>query len=271
LRIAFTLGAAKNASLAMLVCCGVLVFGGAAAAEEAPRAPEEVDEYFSSGLLPRLTDLYGPGVGGEAGIDFAEPAATIGPITRVMVWTKDFRAGLDTDHAVELSNSWVAPITRGGPGPDAAADAAQPADEVQLGLATVWISPHSDSPELASFDPSPVLGPALARAPEGAVLVYDGEQDAWYGLAGDQLIPLAQAGNAISSGPVPLRDAQQTLWRELETLPGQHENSGFVVAALTLAVVVMLLAVFVLVPDRRRAAVHPEVAPGLDPGDGQRE
>ena len=256
----------------MLVGFGVLTFGGSTAvAADAPRLPEEVAEYFTSGLLPRLSDLYGPGVGGEVGIDFDETTTTIGPITRVMVWTEDFRAGVDADYAVELSNSWVAAISSGGP---AAADAAEGAEEavgeMQLGLATVWISPQTDLPELASFVPSAVLGPALATAPEGARLVYDAEQDAWYALVADQLTPLAQRGEAVSGASLSLRDAQQTLWQELETLPGTQSNGGFVVAGLTLAFVVVLLAIFVLVPDRRRATIDPDLALGFGPSDGRK-
>jgi hypothetical protein len=274
MRIAFTLGAARNASLALLVGFGALILGAApAAVADEPRLPEEVAEYFASGLLPRLNDLYGPGVGGQVGIDFDESTTTIGPITRVMVWTKAFRSGDDTDLAVELSNTWVAPISSGPAveaGVDAAAGAPEATEQVQLGLATVWINPHSDLPELASFAPSPVLGPALAAAPEGSMLVYDAEQDAWYALAGDQLTLLGQAGEAVSGASLLLRDAQQTLWQDLETLPGAPANSGFVVAGLTLAFVVVLLAVFVLVPDRRHTALDPEVALGFGPSDGNR-
>lgn len=227
--------------------------------------PEEVAEYFSTELIPRLDDLYGPGASGESGIDFDESNTTIGPITRVMVWTEDFRAGVDTDLAVELSNTWVAPITSTD---EAAADAAEaPAETLQLGLATVWISPYTNLPELANFVPSDALGPALAEAPEGSMLVHDEEQDAWYALAGDQLTPLAQGGDAISGPPIALGDAQQTLWQELETLPQPRANNGFVIAGLTLAFVVVLLAIFVLVPDRRHTALDPELALGFGPPD----
>ncbi|MEX1079640.1 MAG: hypothetical protein WED09_11085 [Homoserinimonas sp.] len=268
MRIAFTLGAATKASLAMLVCCGALAAGSsAAAASEPPQVPEEVADYFSSDLLPRLIDLYGLAAGGEAGIDFAEETSTIGPITRVTVWTEAFRAGLDTDLAVEPSNTWVAPIINGETTHDAEADATA-ADETHLGLAAVWISPYTNEPELANFVPSPHLGPAIAGAPEGSLLVHDDEHDSWYALAGDQLTLLAQDGNPVSGPPVSLRDAQETLWQELETLPAAQANNGFVVAGLTLAFVVVLLAIFVLVPDRRHGVLDPEVALGFDPASG---
>ncbi|MHA6669182.1 hypothetical protein ACX3O0_09975 [Homoserinimonas sp. A447] len=258
----------------MLVSIGALAAGTSAAADEPSRVPEEVAEYFSSHLIPRLGDLYGPGVGGEPGIAFDESTTTVGPITRVMVWTEDFRAGVDTDLAVELSNSWVAPITSTEATAEAATDAAvpsePPAEVLQLGLATVWISPYSNLPELANFVPGAGLGPAIAAAPEGSMLVHDEEQDAWYALSGDQLTPLAQGGEAVSGAAIDLDNAQQTLWQELETLPTPRANNGFVIAGLTLAFVVVLLAIFVLVPDRRHTALDPEVALGFGPSDGSR-
>src|SRR5690554_3857895 len=142
----------------MLVSFGALAAGSSAAADEPPRVPEEVAEYFSTALIPRLGDLYGPGAGGAPGIDF-DDSTTVGPISRVMVWTEDFRAGADTNLAVELSNTWVAPITSSEAADEAATDAApsdaaaSQAEVQQLGLATVWISPSTNLPELANFVP----------------------------------------------------------------------------------------------------------------------
>jgi hypothetical protein len=258
LRIAFTLGAARKASLALLVGFGVLTAGASATAATDPQqVPEEVSDYFSSELVSRLADLYGPGADGVSGLDFDEETTVVGPISRLMVWTEEFRAGVDTDLPVELSNSWVAAITEG-----AAADTAE-AEPVQLGVATVWISPYTNEPELASFAPSDVLGPALADAPEGSMLVHDAEHDGWYALTGRQLTPLAQGGHAVSSAPIPLADAQRTLWQQLETLPEPQANQGFIIAGLTLAFVVVLLAIFVLVPDRRKGSLDPEATLGF--------
>jgi hypothetical protein len=249
----------------MLVGFGVLAAGvPAAAATDPQQVPEEVAEYFSSELVPRLSDLYGPGADGVAGVDFNEETTTIGPIQRLMVWTEEFRAGADTDLAVELSNTWVATITDGAPATAPEADAAEgESDAVPLGLATVWISPYTNEPELAAFFPSTVLGPAIAAAPEGSMLVHDDEHDGWYALSGRQLTPLAQNGESVSGAPIPLADAQQTLWQQLETLPDPRTNHGFVIAGLTLAFVVVLLAIFVLVPDRRQATLDPERALGF--------
>jgi len=273
-RIAFTLGAVARVSLAMLVGFGALAIAApAAAADGSSGVPEEVAEYFESGLLPRLADLYGPGTDGAAGIDFADETTSVGTITRVMVWTDEFRAGADTDLAVELSNTWVAPITSGEVADEAEADAAEgsdPAEVEKLGLAVVWISPYTNEPELAHFTPSEILGPALAKAPDESMLVHDEEYDAWYALAGDQLMPLAQGGEAVSGAPLSLTEAQPTLWKQLETLPESGDNNGFVVAGLTLAFVVVLLAIFVLVPDRRPAVTDPEAALGFGPSDSER-
>lgn len=264
LRIAFTLGAAIKACLALLVGFGVLTAAPSAAAAAGPQVPEEVAEYFSSELVSRLADLYGPGADGVAELQFDEESTVVGPISRLMVWTKEFRSGADTDLPVELSNSWVAAITEAAPVATAEADAAE-AEPVHLGVATVWISPYTNEPELASFVPSTVLGPALAAAPEGSSLVHDAEHDGWYALTGRQLTPLAQAGEAVSGTPIALADAQQTLWQQLETLPEASANQGFVIAGLTLAFVVLLLAIFVLVPDRRKDSLDPETVLGFGP------
>ena len=268
MRIAFTLGAVRNIGLALLASFGVLAAGSTAAmADEAPRVPEEVASYFASELIPRLADLYGPAANGQAGIDFDADTTTIGPITRVMVFTEEFRAGADTNLAVELSNTWVSPITSTRAA-EVAADAAAAGEEAevqQLGLATVWISPYTNLPELANFVPSEAIGPALAAAPGGSMLVHDAEQDAWFALAGDQLTPLAQGPEVTTGSAMSLDEAQRTLWQQLETLPQPRGNNGFVVAGLTLALVVVLLAIFVLVPDRRRSVIDPEVALGFAP------
>ena len=261
MRIAFTLGAVRNLGLALLVSFCVLAAGATSpAAAEEPKVPEEVAGYFASELIPRLTDLYGPSANGQTGIDFGGETTAIGPITRVMVFTEEFRAGVDTNLAVELSNTWVSSITR----TDAAAEGAE-ATVHQLGLATVWISPYTNLPELANFVPSEMIGPALAAAPEGSMLVHDAEQDAWFALAGDQLTPLAQGPAGTPGAAMSLEQAQKTLWQQLETLPEPRGNNGFVVAGLTLAFVVVLLAIFVLVPDRRRSVIDPEVALGFSP------
>jgi hypothetical protein len=265
LRIAFTLGAAVKASLALLVGFGVLTAGASATAATDPQqVPEEVADYFRSELVDRLADLYGPGADGVAGLDFDEETTVIGPISRLMVWTEEFRAGVDTDLPVELSNNWVAAITEGAAADTTEADAGEE-EPVQLGVATVWISPYTNEPELASFVPSSVLGPALAAAPEGSMLVHDAEHDGWYALTGRQLTPLAQGGEPVSSAPIPLADAQQTLWQQLETLPEPQANQGFIIAGLTLAFVVVLLAIFVLVPDRRKRSLDPEAVLGFGP------
>jgi len=272
-RIALTLGAVRHVSLAVLACCGMLVLGAAPATASESPVPEEVAAYFSADLIPRLADLYGPSADGESGIDFDEETTLIGDITRVMVWTEAFRAGEKTDRAVELSNTWVAAVSRVDGDAAESSDAEGEGAEVvaeQLGLATVWISPYTSAPELANFVPSDTLGDALSAAPEGSMLVYDEEYDAWFALNGDQLKPLAHGASAVSGAAMSLTDAQQSLWKQLETLPQTRTNQGFVVAGLTLAFVVLLLAVFVLVPDRRRSVLDPEVALGFSPRTSDR-
>lgn len=268
MRIAFTLGAVKKVGLALLVCCGALAGSLPAAADE-PRVPEEVADYFSSALIPRLVDLYGQGGDGQAGIDF-DDSTTVGTITRVLAWTEDFRAGRATDKPVELTNNWVASITVSGEEPaEAEGETAEENVVEQVGVATVWISPYTNLPELANFVPSAELGPALAAAPEGSLLIHDEERDSWFALVDDQLTALSPGSAGTPGGTVSLDEARDTLWRELPTLPAPQSNSGFVIAGLTLGFVVVLLAIFVLIPDRKRSVLDPEVALGFAPREQQ--
>lgn len=276
MRIAKTLGAVRKASLTLLACCGLLFFGVAPASAEqsqfseqsqgpeSSQVPELVADYFGTGLLPRLIDLYGPGADGTSGIDFALSATVVGDVVRVMEWTDEFRSGARTDRAVQPTNRWIAAVSH-----SLAADGTQ-TDLRALGVATVWINPYSNEPELANFVPSDDLGPILMAAPDGAMLVHDEEQGSWFALVGNGLTPLAQ-GEAGAVGPaMSLSDAQGSLWHQLETLPQGPANNGFLIAGLTLAFVVILLAVFVLVPDRRRSALDPEAALGVSLGSRDR-
>ena len=51
-----------------------------------------------------------------------------------------------------------------------------------------------------------------------------------------------------------------------QMLVSVYINHGFVIAGLTLAFVVVLLAIFVLVPDRRRSALDTDAALGFSAG-----
>ena len=65
--------------------------------------PEQVAEYFATGLVPRLLDLYGAARVG--------PKSEVGAITRVSVWTDEFLAGGSSGSPTRLTNDWVAAVS----------------------------------------------------------------------------------------------------------------------------------------------------------------
>ncbi len=241
-----TLPAAGAHVLALLGAVVVALLSGlavspASAAEE-PKVPQQVADYFAEGLVPRLVDLYGAGDGVSSGIDF-DATTSVGAISRVLEWTPDFLAGKRTDVPTVLTNDWIAPVSVRG---------------TVLGLATVWINPATELPELATFDP-PELARALAAAPPESLLVHDTAREAWFAIDGDVLTPLV-AGVSGATGPT-TPDAYQKSIAVVEPAdpPGPP---GVAIAALVLGIVIVGLAIFVLLPVRRRSS--PDAADELD-------
>lgn len=221
-------------SIATVVVVLTLGFLGAspASADDSPKIPQEVADYFANGLIPRLIDLYGSGDGVTAGTDF-DATTTVGGISRVFEWTPDFLAGKFTDEPTRLTNNWVAPVSVRG--------------EI-LGLATVWINPATDLPELSSFD-SPELARGLAAAPDTSRLVHDAARQAWFAVSGKSLTPLV-AGTSRVTGTT-TTDAYQ-LSIATRTVPRPSGFSGVAISALVLGLVILGLAVFVLLPVGKR-------------------
>lgn len=215
-----------------------------------PTVPEPVATYFSSGLLPRLVDLYGPGKQAGSGIDFG-PTPKVGDIHRVFAWTAAFLAGKRTGMPTELTNNWVAPVAVTGR---------------QVGLATIWINPSTDNPELASFDLGPRLVAALAAAPRGDVLLRDDIHSAWFATDGTTLVPLVSGTSGIAMTTT-IDAYQRSLPRLAPPAPpaSPATNHGLALAGIVLVGVVVLLAVFVLLPGRRKrlrgADVSADAAP----------
>ena len=157
---------------------------------------------------------------------------------RVHEWTAPFLAGTPTKLPTQLTNSWVAPVLL---------------KDQPLGLAIVWINPASDLPELADFTAGSRIVSALAALPTDAALLRDEEHGAWFAVKDNVLTPLVTGTSGVRT-PTPVRDYQASLTAAAAPAPATAMNQGLLIAGITLGVVVVLLAVFVMLPDRRKHA-----------------
>jgi hypothetical protein len=228
----------RRLALAILLAfLGTAVFGQAATADE-PKVPEDVAAYFATGLIPRLADLYGSP--GSPDPDSTFDATTkVGTIQRLLAWTPDFLAGHKTDNPTELTNTWIAPVTA--------------KSGLILGLAAVWINPGNNVVELADFSRGRALVDALGRAPKDTQLIDDTVQQAWFATDGKTLTPLV-AGKSGADGPLTPAEYQTILHAKAvpTKAPDSATNPGLLIAGITLGAVVLLLAVFILLPGRKR-------------------
>jgi hypothetical protein len=224
----------KALAVVLLAAAAVFATGTAASALDEPRVPENVGHYFATGLVPRLVDLFGARAGAEVVFD---SAAKVGGIHRVLSWTTRYLSGAKTDEPTQITNTWVAPITA--------------ADGTIAGVATVWINPASDQPELADFSSGPALATALATAPKDTLLIRDDSHSAWFATDGTTLTPLVSGSSGVSATITPTAYQRQFSLVAPATVESTP-NRGLLIAVLVLGIVVVLLAVFVLLPDRRR-------------------
>ena len=226
----------KAVAVVVLAAATVFASGSAARALDEPRVPENVGQYFASALVPRLVDLFGAKAGLKVAFDSTDK---VGGIRRVLSWTSAYLSGIKTDEPTQLTNTWIAPVSA--------------ADGTVAGLATVWINPASDLPELADFSLGASLARALASAPSGTLVIRDGSHSAWFAIDGRTLTPLVTGSSGVSAATTPT-DYQ----RKFSLVPAATEqsapNQGLLIAGLVLGGVVALLAVFVLLPNRRRRA-----------------
>jgi hypothetical protein len=215
-----------------------LVVGSKSAVADGADVPEQVSAYFATGLVPRLADLYTSGAKDGATAPF-DATAKVGTIRRLSAWTAAFSAGRSTDTPTELTNDWVAPVSdKSG---------------TVLGLATVWINPGSDLPELADFVLGSSLVAAVDKAPAAMRLVHDSDHSAWFATDGKKLVPLV-AGTSGLGAESTVADYQK-LRGAIPAEPvgtSAATNPGLVFAGVTLGVVVLLLAVVILLPGRKR-------------------
>ena len=238
--------------IVLLALAAVFATGEAVMAVDEPTVPEQVSAYFATGLIPRLADLYGPGVKSGSGIEF-DTTTRVGAIRRVLVWTPDFLAGKKSDSPTELTNNWIAPVTI--------------KETRVVGLATVWINPASDLPELADFAPRPTLVAALAAAPKGTVLIRDDAHSAWFASDGTALIPLVTGTSGVSAVTTPAGYQKLLAKTSRVSSADAGQNQAMLVAGIVLGAVVVLLAIFVLLPDRKRSAGRAALAGGVEPAD----
>lgn len=223
-------------ALALLTALLGSVFVGQAASADEPPVPEDVAAYFATGLIPRLADLYGAGTGTDAAFD---DTTKVGTIHRLLAWTPEFLAGKKTNAPTQLTNTWIAPVTA--------------KSGTILGLAAVWINPGSSVVELADFSRGRALVDALGRAPKDTLLIDDTAKQAWFATDGTTLTPLV-VGTSKATAPLTPAEYQKLLRANAApaTLPQSTTNPGLLIAGITLGAVVVLLAVFILLPGRKR-------------------
>ncbi|MCU1422622.1 MAG: hypothetical protein JWN36_2273, partial [Microbacteriaceae bacterium] len=187
--------------------------------------------------------------GAGSGIDFDSSTAT-GDVHRVFSWTRAYLDGHAGGSPVRLTNLWTVPVS---------------VKKQVVGLATVWINPASDAPELADFDLGPALATALATAPKGYVLVHDTTNSAWFATDGVRLTPLVSGRSGLATATT-VTAYQKRIPRAEPVAAAPGGNPGFVIAAVVLGVVIVLLAIFVLLPIRRRVREADAVVPVQEPG-----
>jgi hypothetical protein len=223
---------------AALATAAALVLAPASIALAAPvtgSVPASVSAYVADGsLVQRLADIYGVDAAGD-GIDFDETTA-VGAVTRVYGWSDEKLASVATDRPVRLLNDWIAPITVAGEA---------------VGLATIWINPDTEMPELATFAARPDIAEALADIPADVALVRDDASGAWFTVADDTATVL-YAGDSGLTTPVPVDRLDVTGPLSAAPAPVEAGNPIGVVLGL-FAVLVVAVLVAVLVPRWRRA------------------
>jgi hypothetical protein len=224
---------------ALAVAVGALVFGQpgvAPAAASEGSVPSVVAAYAAdpAGLLARLDDLFGVGVGGK-GLDFGD-TAKIGELDRVFVWRTAFLSGVAGPNPIKLVNEWTATVTIAGK---------------PVGVATIWINPAGDVPDLADFVQGAALGAAFAGIPATAALVHDTTRSAWFTLEGDALTPIVGGDSGV--GSVTTLSAYQGLVADVGTPAPRADppNSGAMNSIVVVAIAIVAVVGIVLFLGRR--------------------
>jgi hypothetical protein len=209
--------------------------------------PPEVTKYVTDGsLAERLYDLYGLDASG-GGIDFDDTTKP-GPISRVWTWTDERLAGEPTEHPVQLTNNWVVPIVIA---------------EKPVGVATIWINPETEAPELAWFDPEPKWATALATVPDAAQLVRDDGSAAWFALQDGVVTPLVPSTSGVET-PAPVDEVALVPPSGEQPAPASEPNTGLGLAIGVLLLLAVVIGVALFVSSRRDRAPKAPEAPDDD-------
>ena len=230
----------------MLAVCIALGVGAPVAASTPPSpmpaslgsVPSEISRYASDpdGLLARLDDLFGVTTSGQ-GIEFGD-TTTVGPLNRAWVFTEAWLGGGAGDDPVELANLWTAPILIA---------------EKPVGLATIWVNPATEAPDLADFERSASSAAALVDVPAESHLVRDEPRAAWFTLAEGQLTPLVPGDSGVDA-PTSLAAYQRFVTSD-EPVPATGPNlDGMLAAGLVAGAAVLAVLVVLLLPMLRRRA-----------------
>lgn len=229
---------------ALLIAAATLVLAplaaGAASASQGS-VPAVVADYAAdpSGLLFRLEDLFGVGSSGK-GLDFGDDTK-VGELDRVFAWRDDFLAGATGATPVKLTNQWTSAITIGGK---------------PVGVATIWINPASDEPDLADFAEGASLGTAFTGIPAEAALVQDAAHSAWFTLTADTLTPLVTGDSGVTA-PVSLASYQERVVADAAKPPAAPaaSNLGAVNSVIVVILALVVVAALIVFTGRSRRTV----------------
>jgi len=221
--------------LAVVALVGAPLAASSAAAT-AGSVPSVVAAYAAdpAGLLARLDDLFGVGSTGK-GLDFGDDTK-VGELDRVFVWSDDFLAGKTDAAATKRVNEWTATITI--------------ADK-PVGVATIWINPAGDAPDLADFTRGASLGAAFAGIPAEATLVHDTAHSAWFTLTDAALTPLDPGSSGVRTTTT-LTAYQKTLVAEEAAPPASEatDNRGAINSIVVVVVALIVVAALVVLTGR---------------------
>jgi len=212
--------------------------------------PGVVAAYASdpAGLVARLADLFGPGKAGK-GITF-DDTTKVGQLNRAFAFTPEFTAGTTNENPIRLTNEWTAPITVAGS---------------PVGLATIWINPQTNDPELADFVAAPGTGKALTDVPADAYLIHDAPRGAWVTLQADVVTALVPGSTGLT-GPTTTIDYRTRVLSLGETnspVVGAPTGQGAINSIVIVSVAVLVTVAILLAPAWRRRRA-PAAAPPAD-------